>query len=309
MDEKSAHTSNSSILFPLKDSVSKKKNCRPMKQRKCITQATPPGSYSKKWPRFGYALVFACIGGSSCASLILTYQYNLTDGLSRYEFHLDDTRNFLIKIWEHYDMVYKQPYTRICQYLVGLTLGYYLHKKTINKNVVRNCKMTLTCGWVATGSFMWICFFSLHKRKEIMLETAVYNGTKFLLTSCSFAWIIYVCFTGQAEFLNACLSWKALLPLGRLSYCAYLIHPIILFKLLLQTEDVMDFNIMLSISMYLYTFVRTYFISFIASMFYEMPVLSLSDWLGKNCGVKMSRVTFSDCKTNAQNLSDVYKIS
>ncbi|CAL1280285.1 unnamed protein product, partial [Larinioides sclopetarius] len=81
--------------------------------------------------------------------------------------------------------------------------------------------------------FMWICFFSLHKKEEILIVTAIYNGIKHLLFSCGLAWVIYLILTGQLEFLNKCLSWKFFLPLSRLSYCAYLIHPLIIIRLCL----------------------------------------------------------------------------
>ncbi|GBM81515.1 hypothetical protein AVEN_227769-1 [Araneus ventricosus] len=50
-----------------------------------------------RWPRLGYALILACIVGSCTVSFLLTYQYNLIDGLSRLEFHFHDTQTYMNK--------------------------------------------------------------------------------------------------------------------------------------------------------------------------------------------------------------------
>ncbi|XP_055945901.1 nose resistant to fluoxetine protein 6-like isoform X2 [Argiope bruennichi] len=260
-------------------------------------------------PRLGYALVLTCISGSCAASFVLTYQYNLTEGLSRVELLAGNIRSLSTKFWKYYNIIHSKPYTRIGPYLNGLTLGHYLYKKSMSTNVIRNSKTVLCCGWATTASFMWICFFSLYKKEEVLWETAVYNGTKFLLFSCGVVWIIYVCFTGQAELLNNFLSWKAFLPLSRLSYCSNLTHMIILMKILLQAESIMDFSLITLMSLYLYTSAFTYLVSFTASLFFEMPVLNFLNQLGQKNGGKNSSVTFSVYKKNNQNHSDVFKIS
>ena len=45
---------------------------------------------------------------------------------------------------------------------------------------------------------------------------------------CSFKNCSYVTFLMYfLGFINTILSWKVFIPLGRLTYCAYLVHPII----------------------------------------------------------------------------------
>ncbi|GBO07687.1 hypothetical protein AVEN_251964-1, partial [Araneus ventricosus] len=151
-----------------------------------------------RWPRLGYALILACIIGSCTASFLLTYQYNLIDGLSRLEFHLHDPQTHMNKLWEYFDVVYSKPYARINPYLIAILLAYYLHKKSFNTGTRRNSTLTLWCGWIATVLCMWNCFFSLFKEEEILVVTAVYNATKHLLFSFGLAGVIYLCLTGQS---------------------------------------------------------------------------------------------------------------
>ena len=38
------------------------------------------------------------------------------------------------------------------------------------------------------------------------------------------AWLVFACSRGYGGFVDRFLSWKGFLPLGRLTYCVYLIH-------------------------------------------------------------------------------------
>ena len=51
--------------------------------------------------------------------------------------------------------------------------------------------------------------------------------------------------------VNSFLSWKAFIPLSRLTYCAYLIHPLVIWWLLVNNETMMHFSIHLMIMMFL----------------------------------------------------------
>ncbi|KAF8793159.1 Nose resistant to fluoxetine protein 6 like protein [Argiope bruennichi] len=231
-------------------------------------------------PRFGYALTFVTICGSCVTNFLLTYQFDLIDGFSRLEFHLGDPR-FGKRFTEFVNIVYVKPYTRISAYLVGLLLAIFLCQARINKRKIKNSMVTLYCGWITTVCFMWICIFSLYKREEVLSETAFYNGTKHLFFSLSLAWMIYVLYTGQAELINRCLSWKGFLPLSRLSYSVYLIHMLIVTRRIQQTEGGMDFSYMFWISLYIYTFFWGYVAAFIASLLFEVPTINCLDWLSK----------------------------
>ncbi|CAL1280534.1 unnamed protein product [Larinioides sclopetarius] len=246
-----------------------------------------------RWPRLAYALIFACITGSSVTSFLLTYKYNLMDGYSRFEFHLDDLKNYTINYWEYFDTLYMKPYARIIPYLVGILLTDYLYKRDLNNGngAKRLSTITLICGWSLTAVSMWTCFFSLYKKEEILIVTAIYNAIKYLLFSFILAWVIHLILTGHLEFFNKCLSWRFFFPLSRLSYCAYLIHPLILTRLSLQSQDFMDLSCTSTIWLYSYVFVLTYGVSFIASVLFEVPVLNLLDWFSEKKIKENSSVT------------------
>lgn len=57
---------------------------------------------------------------------------------------------------------------------------------------------------------------------------ALYSATSRIVWSLSLAWITFASITGYGWVFNSFLSCKIWIPLSRLSYCAYLIHPIVI---------------------------------------------------------------------------------
>lgn len=56
-------------------------------------------------------------------------------------------------------------------------------------------------------------------------EYALYFSLSKLLWPLAIGWIIFACHYGYGGVINSFLSVKSFVPLNRLSYCAYLIHP------------------------------------------------------------------------------------
>jgi len=50
--------------------------------------------------------------------------------------------------------------------------------------------------------------------------------------------------------LNTLLSWKALIPLSRLTYCTYLVHPLVIWWLVATTETLNHYSIQLMIMIF-----------------------------------------------------------
>uniref|UniRef100_A0A1I8A2W5 Acyl_transf_3 domain-containing protein n=1 Tax=Steinernema glaseri TaxID=37863 RepID=A0A1I8A2W5_9BILA len=53
---------------------------------------------------------------------------------------------------------------------------------------------------------------------------AAYSALSKPAWGAALSWIIYACFYGHGGPINSFMSWEIWVPLGRLSYCAYLIH-------------------------------------------------------------------------------------
>ncbi|GFT64290.1 nose resistant to fluoxetine protein 6, partial [Nephila pilipes] len=107
-----------------------------------------------------------------------------------YKIHYDYFRQT-----EYFDLVYEKPYARLSSYLVGIALGRYFYRTRVSKERIN--KTILFRGWMIASFLMYISFFALYKREESLIETALYNGSKDFLFSCSMAWILFVCLVGE----------------------------------------------------------------------------------------------------------------
>ncbi|XP_026467407.1 O-acyltransferase like protein-like [Ctenocephalides felis] len=59
------------------------------------------------------------------------------------------------------------------------------------------------------------------------MTSALYAGLHRFAWCVGTGWLIIACATGHGGFLNKLLSWRALVPLSRLTYCAYLMNGLI----------------------------------------------------------------------------------
>ncbi|EDV25543.1 uncharacterized protein TRIADDRAFT_55740 [Trichoplax adhaerens] len=123
------------------------------------------------------------------------------------------------------DVMYVKPYCRIQPYLVGMMLGYLIYEKNFQSSKISMIKLVL--GWVLSISLGLACVYGL-KNELNRFWTVVYLATSRLGWSVSLCWVVYVCQNGYGVFANTVLSWKFWIPLGRLTFTAYLLHPIVL---------------------------------------------------------------------------------
>ncbi|KRZ89071.1 Nose resistant to fluoxetine protein 6, partial [Trichinella sp. T8] len=129
----------------------------------------------------------------------------------------------------YWDKVYIKPYTRCGPFLIGLLFGYYLHKIRLVKKLP---KVAVGLCWTAcTGTALLVLFglYDYSKSFEITYAAKLmYGGLARIAWAIVLAWITFACTAGYAAPLNDFLSWKIWIPLSRLTYSAYLVHPILI---------------------------------------------------------------------------------
>ncbi|XP_055947114.1 nose resistant to fluoxetine protein 6-like [Argiope bruennichi] len=231
-----------------------------------------------KWPKLGYILAGACIGGSCLSVFWVTKTLNLTIDLFRIAFHLSDMPGFIDRSFETFNYLTEKPYTRTSSYLVGILLGHYLSNRKIGNFTERN-SILLCCGWIITALFTRICFSSFGNEEELLVTFAVYNGIRHLLFAAGLSWIIFACSTGQAAFINSCLSWHGFVILSRLSYCAYLLNFFVVEYYFFRLTQVLEFSVAYMVTVTAYVFFWTFIASFMVSVVIEIPVSRLYSML------------------------------
>jgi len=64
-----------------------------------------------------------------------------------------------------------------------------------------------------------------------LMMNSLFHGTVRIFYASIFAWIIFECHSGRGGALNTFLSWRGWMPIAKLSFCIYLIGPVLQFDL------------------------------------------------------------------------------
>ncbi|XP_050436427.1 nose resistant to fluoxetine protein 6-like isoform X2 [Adelges cooleyi] len=128
---------------------------------------------------------------------------------------------------EKRDFLYKSPVARIGPYLVGIAVAYILFrmKKNCDLNMITNYILWFLAIASLVGS---TC---LYGNISSVFGVAIYVALAKTIWGLAIGWIIVGCATGNGGLVNKFLSMKMFVPLSRLTYCAYLINPIVIFLL------------------------------------------------------------------------------
>jgi len=184
--------------------------------------------------------------------------YNATDGDANYD-------------------IYIAPYSRMGPYLIGMFVGYILY--------INNCRMkisrpvNLICWSVATGLALAV-IYGCHRYadgtvKIPLLLSAFYNSMSRSTWGACVAWVILACATGNGGLVDSLLSLPVWVPLSRLTYAAYLIHPMIQGGYGMSRATPFYIDDMNYILVFLAFLVAVYACSFIVSLVLEAPVMGI----------------------------------
>ncbi|XP_011705429.1 PREDICTED: nose resistant to fluoxetine protein 6-like, partial [Wasmannia auropunctata] len=140
------------------------------------------------------------------------------------------------------DVFYTPPWMRIIPYIIGIIAGYVLVK--LNNNLMLKRKIVILCWCIfcfMSTCNVFVSFVLYHKR--FVLFTAIYVALHRLFSAIGMAWIVIACCTKHGGIVNKLLSFKVWIPLSRLTYCAYLLNPVIMRSICLYSETSIHFEI------------------------------------------------------------------
>ncbi|CAC5405309.1 unnamed protein product [Mytilus coruscus] len=173
--------------------------------------------------------------------------------------------------------VYTPPWCRVSAYCVGILLGI-LMKKRPRKQLHW---IQTVIGWtLATVGGLFVVYIPYSENRKggtpwsLDVRTAYESLGRPLWASCV-AWVVFACHNGNGGVVNKILSWRGLVPLSRLAYAVYLIHPIVMMTHFFSRRTLFyldDFNV---VYLYIGHIVVTFMVAFVASITFEAPFLSL----------------------------------
>lgn len=179
--------------------------------------------------------------------------------------------------------MYIKPWCLFDSYGVGVLLGFILHKYG---GEVKLTKMSAAAGWlVAAACSLAVLYgpydaqFGSRAATATVAEAAAFNSLSRLTWSLCLAWLIFACHSGYAGWINTMLSWKAFTPLARLSYCTYLIHPIVMELTAAASRNLVHLDGLLVVPHFLGMLGTSLALAFIASLAVEAPALGIEKTL------------------------------
>ena len=186
---------------------------------------------------------------------------------------------------------YVVPWCRFQPYLVGLGLGYLLHKTRDLQKLPLN-PVSVTWLWamaVLMGTLVIYGLVPYQKDPTMEASTmtrALYGGLHRLVWALALSWVILACVKGVGGPANSILSWPTWVPLARLSYCIYLIHITVMSIVNSYASYRVKISHPLIIYYNIFVLALSVALAYALSMLFEAPLVHLEKILYWAIGLK-----------------------
>ena len=192
---------------------------------------------------------------------------------------------------EYNNVSYGKPYCRIFPYLVGLLLGYLLYKKFAFrfKSKLQNLLLYLVL-WALAAFFclsvVYGLYGTLHGHPFNEAENVLYLTFSRLVWGIGLALVVFACHNGYGWVVNSFLSMGFWVPLSRLTFNAYLVHPIVLLVIITSLRAGIYYST-ITISIYIVAVVvLSYAVAGVIAVCVEFPIsnveMAVFELLGVN---------------------------
>ncbi|XP_076285934.1 nose resistant to fluoxetine protein 6-like isoform X1 [Lasioglossum baleicum] len=171
-----------------------------------------------------------------------------------------------------FDKIYDKPWTRLGPYLIGMSMGYLLFKTNCK---IKMTKTTVCVGWLLSSASLLSLLYGLYEADLSPLMAAAYSSLSHSVWALGLSWIVIACSTGYGGCVNSILSAPILYPVSRITYCAYLIHPLVIRLTALNLDSPFHLGNYTMAITFLGQMVLSYVLSFIISLSFEAPIVSM----------------------------------
>ena len=202
------------------------------------------------------------------------------------------------------DMIYGKPYCRIGPYLIGILLGCIIFKNyrtSFNKKLNWIFHLVLWALAIIIGMSVVYGFYGSFHGHEV---SKAGNVAYFMLArpawGVALAIVTYTCHYGYGGVINRFLSLPFWVPLGRLTFNAYLVHEIFLGVIYSELRDPISYGDTTMAIFCIGTVVLSYGAAGLVTVFVEFPMSNIEIAAFKLFGAKTRESTrIIEHKTNA----------
>lgn len=117
----------------------------------------------------------------------------------------------------------------------ALEFKFINRKRKFKKNYFL-LQPTIITGWVMSSACLLYLIYGLYNTELSQLYAAAFSSLSHSAWAASLAWIVVACSTGYGGYINTLLSAPCIYPFSRVTYCAYLVHPIVIRLLALNSD-------------------------------------------------------------------------
>lgn len=225
-----------------------------------------------KWPKAGFGILGAFLLATWTTTGIMSYTYDLIPMFVGV-IHTQNFTAYEKRMWDSFDLIYDKPYCRIAPYIIGAILAYILYKTAERRNFLNWWQQLL--GWAVAAFCSLSVVFGLYHVEMDTVTAMFYNALCRSSFVIGLAWLIYACETGHGGFLTKFLSWKLWIPLSRLTYSAYLVHPILIHGYYQAYPTSLYFTQLTVVTNFLGFLLTSYGLAFAFSLVFESPFMNL----------------------------------
>ncbi|XP_053380237.1 nose resistant to fluoxetine protein 6-like [Mercenaria mercenaria] len=214
------------------------------------------------------------LGGLSCLALVTVSVISRALISKHYEFNANLL--FSSDMDDIFEIYYK-PWSRVGPYAVGVFTGYMLYRTECR---IKMSKFLNFVGWTMATGVAIAVLYGLYtpdgSTDRLSVDvSALYNATSRIAWAICIAWVIFSCASGYGGPVNAYLAWGGFVPLSRLTYCAYLVHPIVITLQVYSRRTLEHWSDIELIYRFLGHMCITYATAFVISLAFESPMIGL----------------------------------
>jgi peptidoglycan/LPS O-acetylase OafA/YrhL len=174
-------------------------------------------------------------------------------------------------------LVYVKPYCRLSAYIVGAWLGFRLH---VNKGrQIRLSKWFVAAGWFVCLSLGVVTIYATYPSfigHELNIAgNVIYGAVRHVVWAAAISWLIFCCVHGYAGPVGYVLSWRGWIPLGRLTFGAFVCHGVWLAVYFHSQQTSIVMSGLTLLSVYMSTMVIIYLSSLLLTLLVELPVQNI----------------------------------
>uniref|UniRef100_A0A914HG36 Nose resistant-to-fluoxetine protein N-terminal domain-containing protein n=1 Tax=Globodera rostochiensis TaxID=31243 RepID=A0A914HG36_GLORO len=186
------------------------------------------------------------------------------------------TSKFITVLADYWNDLYVKPYIRCGPYIVGCVVGYFLAETRTQQNF-RMSPLQCFIGWTVTIVLTIYSIFGLYnftKTGDISFWwSLLYTAFGRLAFALALGWTTFACETNHGASINAILGHKMFVPLSKITFSAYLLHPILLQIYYLSRPSAFHFTHSFQVLHIFFANVATsYACALLLSLAIEVPV-------------------------------------